>query len=513
MNDKKDILQIIGILMQKPTILSQVDKYNLTLIDFSGRFEKYLFDAIDTLYSGGAKKIDIVDIENVLESNGAAKACFESNNGIEFLQDALEYSEPDNFDYYYNHLKKVNLLKSMKKMGIDISEFYIDDPMNPDASEVNQHFEDLTISDILDQTKKKLLKLEREYTLNDVTETRSAAAGIHDVITAAYDKSSIGVPLQGKLFNEVVTGACKGTLMIRSGSSGLGKSRRMVGDACYLAYPVRYDSTTEEWVISGNNEKVLYIMTEQDFPEIQRMILAYMTDINESKFKYGIFTDKEKKIIAQAEEVITKYADNLQLTRIPNPSNEVIKNTIRENCILNNIEYVFYDYIFIGPSLLNEFKGFNLRNDELLLILSTTLKDLAVELDVFVCTATQVNASADDNRNIRNESSLAGGRATINKADYGFIMARPTNEELDQLKDLIKENYREPNLVTDVFKVRAGQWTQIRIWSDFDRGTLRLTDLFTTDSNLKAIDMELMFYSDYNLPFDEIEALIEELNK
>ena len=45
-----------------------------------------------------------------------------------------------------------------------------------------------------------------------------------------------------------------------------------------------------------------------------------------------------------------------------------------------------------------------------------------------------MNASADQNKDIRNEASLAGGRSTINKADYGFIMARPTPEELDVLE-------------------------------------------------------------------------------
>ena len=62
---------------------------------------------------------------------------------------------------------------------------------------------------------------------------------------------------------------------------------------------------------------------------------------------------------------------------------------------------------------------------------STALKDLAVELNIFVMTSTQVNANADSNINIRNESSIAGSRAIINKADVGVVMARPTKEELD----------------------------------------------------------------------------------
>ena len=112
---------------------------------------------------------------------------------------------------------------------------------------------------------------------------------------------------------------------------------------------------------------------------------------------------------------------------------------------------------------------------------ATALKDLAVELNVCMMTSTQVNASADDSKNIRNESSLAGGRATINKADNGAIMARPSKEELDTLK-AICEQYGTPNMVTDIFKVRSGEYTQVRIWSKVNLGTMKKQDLLDRKS-------------------------------
>lgn len=118
---------------------------------------------------------------------------------------------------------------------------------------------------------------------------------------------------------------------------------------------------------------------------------------------------------------------------------------------------------------------------------ATALKDLARELQVTMFTSTQVNASADDNKNIRNEASLAGGRSTINKADNGAIMARPSKEEIDILEPLIKI-YGQPNMVTDIFKVRGGEYTQVRIWSIVDLGRMKKQDLFITDSRLEAID-------------------------
>lgn len=366
MNDKNSILQILGSLMKHPQFLSEVDKYNLTPLDFNTRFEKNIFIAIDTLYRNGANRINPFDIESFFESNAAAKTLFIQQNGIEYLQDAEFISEENNFSYYYNHLKKTNLLNSLVKSGIDISDIYIEDLTNPKVTEVNERFEKLEIKEIFDLIKKKLLKIEREYNQNDTTEVESAFTNIEDIIEDAEDKTDIGLPVQGDIFNEVMSGARLGTLCIRSAGSGTGKTRQSVGDACYLAYPMRYDMNTQSWVMEGSNEKVLFIATEQNFKEIRKMILSYLTGLNESRFRYGNFSAEEKIIINQALKVMEHYKDNFFIVRMPNPTIELVKTIIRENCLTKDIQYVFYDYIFIGPSLLNEFKGFNLRNDKLL---------------------------------------------------------------------------------------------------------------------------------------------------
>jgi replicative DNA helicase len=180
------------------------------------------------------------------------------------------------------------------------------------------------------------------------------------------------------------------------------------------------------------------------------------------------------------------YKENFTIVQLPDPSIQLVKGTIRKECLLKDIGYVFYDYIFSSPGLLSEFRDLRIREDVALGMLSTALKDLAVELNVAMFTSTQVNASADDNKNIRNEASLAGGRSTINKADNGAIMARPTNEELESLQEMT-DKYGTPNLVTDIFKVRSGEWTQVRIWSQVNLGTMKKKDLFITDSRLEPI--------------------------
>ena len=488
MIDKRDIQQILGCLMKHPQFLSEIDKYSFTITDFPTKFEKYIFTAIEGLYRSGATKINPIDIENYLEVNQVAATIFKDNNGIDYLQDIVELSEVSNFGFYYNRFKMFNLLKDLKRQGFDVSEFYCEDLTNPKAQEINNAFNLLTPKMITDSVRKKLLGVESKYETTDEVEVEDAAKGMEDLIENLGVASEIGIPVQGNIYNQIIDGAKKGTLTIRSAASSVGKTRNAIADACFLAYPFRYNSTTCEWEQEGNAEKVLFIMTEQRFKEIRIMILSYLTDINSSRFKYADFSEREKGVIAQAIALM-KACNNLILVKMPNPTIDSIKTIVRENCIIYDIGYVFYDYIFIGPALLKEFSGFSLRNDEVLLMFATALKDLAVELNVAVFSSTQLNAKGDDNKDIRNEGSLAGGRATINKADNGAIMARPTKEELEVLTPLYENNLeRKPNLVTDIFKVRNGEYTQVRIWSDMNLGTLRKKDLFVTDSRMEPIE-------------------------
>ena len=492
MVDRATILQVLGSLMKHPQYLSESDKYNLTPNDFYFRFDKYIFVAIDSLYRNGAEHLTPIDIENYLSTNESAKVIFSKENGIEFLQDADYLADQNNFPYYYKKLKKFNLLSSFEGQGFDISDFYVEHPLKDKDFEVNERFEKLDVEDIINGIRQKFLGIEREFVQNDTTEVTSAFDGIEDIIEAAENQEDVGLPIQGEIFNEVCAGARKGIFVLRSGSSGVSKTRQAVGDACFLAFPIRYDELKGRWVQRGSGEKVLFIATEQNAKEIQKMILAYLTGFNETKFRYGGFTDYEKKIIGQAVSVLEAYKDNFYIVRMPNPTIELVKTIVRENVLLHDIGYVFYDYIFISPSLLNEFKGFNLRNDEILLMFSTALKDLAVELNVFMMSSTQVNSNADNSTNIRNEGSIAGSRAIINKADIGAIMARPTKEELEFLENDAGV-VLHPNIVTDIYKVRSGEWNQVRIWSDVNLGNLRKTDLFVTDARMCVLNVGTNF--------------------
>ena len=492
LSDKNAVLQVIGSLMKKPSLLSEKDKYNLQPNDFESRFERYIFIAILNSYNNGAQTLSEIDIDNYLMEHKDQYLLFQQNNGISYLQDALDMSTPENFEYYYNRIKKFNCLKDLKKSGFDISEFYEENELNPKQFEINQRFETLKPKDIFDGLKRRIYKVEGEYVEGDASITTDVSVGIDELLEKLKNSPDAGARFQGKYFNTVTRGARKGKYYIVSFPSGGGKTRLLLGEACYLAFPMRYSWETMEWKITGNSEKTLFIATEQTKEEIQTMIIAYLTGINEDVILYGHFTKEQQTIIEEAKEVIKKYKNNLMIVQIPMPSVEIVKSVVRQNCIINDIKNVFFDYIFSNPALLNEFRDLKIREDVALLMLSTALKDLAVEQDVFMMSATQLNSSQDTNeKGIKNQNSIRGSKSIVDKADIAMIGGLVPDDQRDQIAPYVAK-YGMPTQVYDVYKVRRGKWTNLKIWSNVDLGTCRRSDVFVTDSNIKEIEVPVM---------------------
>lgn len=418
----------------------------------------------------------------------------------------------DSFEYVFADFKRQSLVEKLVKYGFDPKNFYVNPNDSLDNKVLKPEFAGLGAPDILDSIKADIALIGGEFSRKGTSDVQSAFDNLESLLNETAETPEVGPPLQGDLFNAILGGAISSRLCIRSASSGLGKTRTSVGDACLLAFPLRYDWKLKKWIKDGRSEKVCLIITEQSMEEVQMMMLAYLSGVNEAAIKRNTWSQEQKRIVYQALKVVETFQDNLTIIRVPNPSISLLDSVIREQVILKKIKYVFYDYVFVSPSLLGEFRGQNLRNDEILLMFSDSLKKLAVDLDIFIMTSTQVNAKADDNKDVRNEATLAGSRAIINKADFGCVMARPTKEELVAISDLCEtekikweaehiEPFQMPNCVTDIYKNRGGADTQMRIWSYLDLGTMKRHDYFVTDSRNEGKTPTIC--PDYNIPFEE----------
>lgn len=370
--DRKTIIQVFGSLMCRPSLLNDTDKYQLEPNDFPTQLDKFVFSAIYNLYVGGAETIHTIDIDNYLNENSLAKNLIEKENGIQFLQDCESFSDVNNFSYYYKKLKKINLLRDLERQGKDISQFYCDDSLNPDYIKINSNFENLTTDDIVNRLKGEIAVLENKYVLNSMVEEDNAFNGIRELIEELKTTPEVGVKLQGDIFNTVSRGGRKGKLYLRSASSGQGKSRTMVGDACNIAYPIRYEPLYGKWIATGEPEKVLYVATEQELSEIRTMILAYLSGYNEEIFLYGTFGAEHMERINKALQIMEMYKDNLLLVKVPDPCSSVIKNLFRRYNFQFGVENFFFDYVFSTPAMLNEYRDLGLREDKSNYVLKIT---------------------------------------------------------------------------------------------------------------------------------------------
>ena len=499
--------------MNKPELLSDLDKYRLEPSDFSQSLDRFVFAAIYNLYIGGAERIHTADIDNYLKSNAAAAELIKRENGIQFIQDCESQSDYSNFSYYYARLKKINLLRDLSKSGYDISEFYCEDHLDDNYYKINDNFEKLSVNDILNKIKGTFAYLEGRYAFNTVVEESSPLDGLRELLEELKVKPDVGVRLQGDIYNTITRGGRKGTLFLRSAPSSVGKSRKAVGDACYIAYPIRYEPRYGKWVSTGQCEKVLYVMTEQKPDEIQTMILSYLTGLNEEYFKLGTFKEEHMDRINKAIKIMEKYKDNFYFARIPEPTPSIIKNLFRRYNLQHGVENFFFDYIFSNEAMLSEYRDLGLPEHVCLRLFTTALKNLAIELNSFISTSTQISEQEIDKKSSwKDYHNIAGARSIVHLVDIGCIMSRPTTEELKMIEGFQKLYNLTPNIVIDVFKNRGGRWTMLRIWCYHDFGCCRTYDLFATTPDLKPIeDFQIIdFVQDIPKEVLELEA---ELNK
>lgn len=485
LSDKNAIMQIIGGLMKSPFLLND-GKYIFTKNDFDLPLARNIYIAITKMvFDERLESITVVDIDNYFQQNETSYDNFKKQNGIQYLNDCLEVSNLNNFDYYYNRVKKLSALRALKADGFDISKIYNENEIDVVKEKIQQEkLNQMTLEDIFEVFTKNINDLQYDYICKDDSEEGFISTGITNLFEELQQNPEIGVPLQGKIYNTVVRGARQKKYYLISGSTGSGKSRQMIGHACTIAFPEKYDTKKNKWIVTGKGEKVLFFGTEMEKDETQTMILAHISGINEDKILNNYYeTPEEKQRIYDAIKVMEHYQENFIFVRVGDPSIGQIKSLIRKEVLKYDIKYVFYDYIFSSPGLLTEYKNLNLREDVILTLLSTALKDLANELNVFIMSGTQLNGNWQDFKGLRNQNLIRGSKGIVDKIDVGGISLPVTQEEHEVIDVLARKLGKDlPTQVQDIYKVRRGKYNRVRIWSKVDLGTCRTEDLFLTDA-------------------------------
>ena len=392
--DTMAIMQVIGCIYKFPNLLDQTDKYFFHEEDFTERFHQSLFGTIYNLKALGANKIGIEDIEKYLNDRPSRMAEYRARKGEEYLLKVYEIADIQKFDYYYNRMKKMTLLRSYDNFGLDVKWLYDpDEIMDMKKKQTQEDWLDNTslesIADVIDD---KIEQIKMTFVDNAGGQAKHAGLGLKELKERLKETPEVGVPLYGPLINTVTRGARLKKFYLRSAPTGCGKSRSMIADACNIACSEIYDDQMG-WVKNGAAEPTLYITTEQELEEVQTMMLAFLSNVNEDTILNGTYNGDEEARVDKAIEILENSP--LYVEELPDFSLRDIENTIKRNVRDNNVAYVFHDYIHTSLKILEEITkrtgGVKLREDNILFMISIRLKDLCNELGIFIMSATQLN--------------------------------------------------------------------------------------------------------------------------
>ena len=502
--DTVSAMQVIGSVFQEPDLLDATDKYLITDEDFTDEFHKIIFGSIYKLYEAGAKNITIESINDFLSSRPKSEAIYKVNKGDEWLLKVSENAQIEAFDYYYSRLKKFSLLRAYDNYGIDVSDIYdIDNIFDSQKRQKQEEYLDnASLEDIANKVDEKIDAIRIQYVDDVYEEAQQAGEGVYDLIDKFKLHPEVGVPLYGPLINTVTRGARLKKFYLRSAPTGCGKTRSMIADACYIACEKIYDESFG-WVNTGVGQPTLFITTEQELEEIQTMMLAFLSAVNEEHILNGQYIGDEEERVRKAADILSDSP--LYIEELPDFSLKDIEDKIKKNIRDHGVKYVFHDYIHTSLKILEEITrrsgGVKLREDNILFMLSIRLKDICNQYGIFIMSATQLNGDYQTSET-PDQNLLRGAKSIADKIDYGSILLSVKDEDLVKLDKILCTNvFEKPTIKISVYKNRRGRYKGIYLWCKADLGCCRIQPMFCT-----SYDYEMISIDDIKIVLEEDSA-------
>ena len=231
--DVSAIIQVIGCVYQNPELLES-EKYFFDEEDFTEDFHRILFGSIFNLHQLGAKEITISAIEDYLEQRPTKLGVYNAHNGREYLQKISTNVQLATFDYYYQRMKKMTLLRGYQNIGFDCSWLYdINNIFDQKKKQAQEDWLDSTpIEDIADTIDLKILDVRLKHVDNAIGNVNQAADGALALLERLKETPEIGYPLFGSLINTITKGARLKKFYLRSAATGVGKTRALIAEAC-----------------------------------------------------------------------------------------------------------------------------------------------------------------------------------------------------------------------------------------------------------------------------------------
>lgn len=495
---KRDFYNLLGCLCNKPSLLLD-EKIDLKVRDFGEDCYKIMFGVINNIIIENVNIVSIsaADVDNEISKIEKNYDIYNASKGYEFISGAIENCNLALFKTNLERIKKFSLLRDLVDEGFDISSIY--DYKTIDTNLQKKQREELetkTLSEIIEPFTLKLSKLKNEWSVKGNFQSYMVHEGLDTLLEELHKNPDYGFPYANEYYNAIFGGMKSSKLVVRSAGTGVGKTRLALADIASVSAKQIWDLKNKCWKDNGGVFATTFISTELELQELQTCLIAYISGVAEDVIKKGNYSAETYERISKAIEILKNSP--IYLHYIDDFSVNDIENIIEHDILQYDVQYAFFDYIQITPKLsrtMAEAYGTNLREDQLLVNLSSRLKLIANKYEIYLSTATQLNRTAKEHDN-RDATAIRGGMATIDKADVGIMCFRATDKDKKNLEHILKRgNFLVPNFCHYIYKHRGGR-NNIIVWTQLNPANVRETVCFCTDfdynllADIQPLNME-----------------------
>ena len=364
---------------------------------------------------GNVKKITPIDIENEISQFNTAISLWKNNDGWGYIESAIDMSSDKtmNIGKYYDDVRKYSIVRNAaESLKMDISFLY-----DENDDEKLEAFNRLTSMDVLNAINNKFMDFKSMWK-NRFSDNYSfkVGDGITNRLNEHKEQQNVyGYPFQSRYLTTVYRGMRPKKYILRSSVSGGGKTRNSLADGCNMVSDRIYDWNKKEWISTGDSQPVLFISTELEKEEIQDIILAHVSGIEQERIEiWDDITPEEEKILNESAKYIETYEYYVEY--MPDFTIDLISETIEKYILNYKIVACFFDYINDSPSLYEYYYNkthTRLRTDQILFLFSESLKLVCNKFNIYLGSSTQLNDNYKEDGN-----KDAGASRTDNTSQY-----------------------------------------------------------------------------------------------
>ena len=269
---------LVGAIYKKPDLFVENGHNIRSKYDFFDDATKFFYDNAEILYQTRTQEFNRSSISTYMAEDKERLGLYKKYGGWKTITNWMELAVTENFQGYFEVLKKFSLLREYQRNGFEVEKI-INHPK----------FEMLTAMDIYRLIRAKADRIHTVILTNEEAEILNS--NVKTTILRCMETPDLGIPIPFSIMNDATRGLKQKSCMAVGMLSNAGKTRYMIKIIAYITLVLK--------------EKVLVLLNEMSVEEIRYALIT--TIINNPEFQelHGIKLKKPEK-----EITLGLYKDN-----------------------------------------------------------------------------------------------------------------------------------------------------------------------------------------------------------